>query len=261
MVRVQEQVRRAIDTLSDRERILVFTGAGISTESGIPDFRGPNGLWKRLDPADFTYERYLIDEGFRIESWHRRFDSPLLGARPNPAHRAVTDLWTAGRSVGCVTQNVAGHHHAAGLPQQAIVELHGNAGRIHCVSCGSAPPFDEVRERWRSGEPDPHCETCGGILKTHVVFFGEDMPATEVERAWAMVEEADAVLVVGSTLSVYPAAFVALDVADRGEPMVIVNRGSTEHDGRATAQVDGNAGEVLPPIVADVIASRHPEAH
>lgn len=246
---MDETFALAVEVLRDRDRILVFTGAGISTPSGIPDFRGPEGLWTRLDPDDFTYDRYVTDGAFRRATWGRRLDSPFHGADPNPAHHAVTRLWEAGRSVGCVTQNVDGLHAATGLPDGVLVELHGNARRIHCVSCGDEPAFEEVRSRWEAGEEDPSCLACGGILKPKVVFFGEEMPRREMIRAWGMVEEADAVLVVGSTLSVYPAAFVPLDVAERGHPLVIVNRGATDHDAAARVKVDGDVAQVLPALV------------
>ena len=249
-------LERAAEALEGRGRILSFTGAGISTESGIPDFRGPNGLWTRLDPNDFTYDRYVSDREWRIETWHRRFDSPFRDAEPNQAHMAITELYRAGLSVGCVTQNVDGLHAAAGLPAGALVELHGNASRVQCIGCGHEPGFAETEARWRSGDVDPACPRCGGILKSMVVFFGEDMPQREMTRAWAMVEEADAVLVVGSTLSVYPAAFVPIEVVERGHPMVIVNQGDTDHDRLAAVRLDGPAGEMLPSLVSALVGHR-----
>jgi len=246
-------IEQAIATLADRTRILVYTGAGISTESGIPDYRGPQGLWKRFDPGDYTYERYVNDPAFRIDTWGKRFHSPFLDAEPNDAHRAVTRLWDMGRLIGVVTQNIDGLHAAAGLERDALVEVHGNARRIHCISCGDEPRFSDVEERWEAGAVDPECLECGGILKTRVVYFGEQLPREATIRSWDMAERADAVLVIGSTLSVYPAAFVPLEVVDRGEPMVIVNRGRTDHDARATVLVDGDAGTVVPAL-ADRLA-------
>lgn len=242
----------AVEVLAARTRILVFTGAGISTESGIPDFRGPNGLWKRIDPDEYTYRRYVTDDAFREASWGRRFDSPFLGAEPNAAHHAIADLWQSGRSVGCVTQNVDGLHVRADLPQDAVAELHGNAARIGCISCGDEPDLDSVRERWEAGEADPACERCGGILKPKIVFFGEELPLDAIDRAGQMVQAADAVLVIGSTLSVYPAAFIPLDVVDQGHPMVIVNQGPTDHDAMATVRLEAQAGLVLPDLVAAI---------
>ena len=235
--------------LAGRTRILVFTGAGISTESGIPDFRGPHGTWKRVDPADYTYDRYVTDPEFRAQTWGKRFDSPLLGATPNRAHHAVTRLWESGRAVGCVTQNIDGLHFAAGLDPASLVELHGNAHHIHCITCGDEPDFGDVEQRWKSGAADPECLRCGGILKTKVVYFGEELPSQATSRAWNMAERADATIVIGSTLSVYPAAFIPLAVVENGNPMVIINQGHTDHDFRATARIDGVAGDVVPQLV------------
>jgi NAD-dependent deacetylase len=245
----------AVSALAGKRRILVFTGAGISTESGIPDYRGPQGMWKKFNPADFTYDRYLSDPEFRVRSWERHFNSPFLAALPNEAHRAVTRLWKSGRSVGCVTQNIDGLHGAAGLPPEALVEIHGNAHRIHCVACGGEPSFAEVKRRWESGEQDPRCGYCGGIMKAKIVYFGEDLPPAAIDAAWQMASRADAVIVVGSSLQVYPAAFVPLDVVDRGHPMVIVNRGPTDHDFRAAARLDGAAGTLLPRLVARLVGT------
>ena len=242
-------IDHAASALAGRTRILVFTGAGISTESGIPDFRGPHGMWKRVDPADYTYDRYVNDPEFRVNTWGKRFGSPLLGARPNRAHHAVTRLWESGRVVGCVTQNIDGLHAAAGLDPASLVELHGNAHHIHCITCGDEPDFGEVEQRWESGTADPECLHCGGILKTKVVYFGEELPPHATRRAWEMAERADAAIVIGSTLSVYPAAFVPLAVVENGYPMVIVNQGRTDHDFRAHALVDGAAGDVVPKLV------------
>ncbi len=247
-------IERAAEALSTSRRILVFTGAGISTESGIPDFRGPQGLWKRFDPSDYTYNRYLTDREFREQSWKRHFESPYLSAVPNDAHRAVTLLWESGRSIGCVTQNIDGLHAAAGLPNRALVEVHGNAHTAHCISCGAEPTLSDIEQRWRSGDTDPRCGSCGGILKTKIVYFGEDLPTEAIARAWRMTEDADAVLVVGSSLCVYPAAFIPLDVVDRGHPLVIVNQGATDHDFRAAALIDGPAATVLPLLIDRLLA-------
>lgn len=246
-------IEEAAAVLANRERILVFTGAGISTESGIPDFRGPRGVWTRVDPADYTYDRYVGDPVFRAATWGRRFNSPFLGAEPNGAHHAVVRLAAYGRLAGCVTQNVDGLHAAAGLDPALIAEIHGTADRIHCITCHDEPGFLDVQQRWESGEADPACLRCGGILKTKIVYFGEDLPRNAIYRAWEMAERADAVVVIGSTLSVYPAAFIPLEVVDRGHPMVIVNQGETDHDFRAAVLVGGAAGTVLPELVGRLV--------
>ena len=237
------------DLLADRERILIFTGAGISTESGIPDFRGPDGLWKRLDPDDFTIGRYLESEEVRIRSWASRFTDRSGDFEPNPAHHAVTELWGSGRMVGCITQNIDGLHQAAGLPEEAVAELHGNGRGVVCVANGHTTSRAEVEKRWRNGEADPRCEVCGSILKVTVVFFGEELPFAATARAGDFAALADAVISIGSTLGVFPAAFYPLEVASRGEPFVIVNMGETDMDDLATARIEGKAGTILPALV------------
>ncbi len=242
-------VAAAAGRLSDRARILVFTGAGISTESGIPDFRGPEGLWKRLDPNDFTLQRWVTSESFRVEAWERRLAADQPVHRPNDGHHAVADLWHTGRMIGCITQNIDGLHQAAGLPDEAVAEVHGNASGIVCYSGGHDVDVDDVRSRWRAGETDPRCAECGSILKSTTVLFGENLPSVAVARAQTWTDAADAVIAVGSTLSVYPAAYFPLEIAGRGDPFVIVNQGPTEHDRLATVCIEGRAGEVLPELV------------
>jgi NAD-dependent deacetylase len=242
-------VQAAAATLADCTRILVFTGAGISTESGIPDFRSPGGLWTRLNPDDFTLSRYLNDPAVRAKSWVARFPRLFGEAAPNPAHDAVVDLWKAGRMIGCVTQNIDGLHQAAGLPLETVAELHGNADGIACVSCAMPADVVDVEARWDAGDHDPRCSSCGGILKTTVVFFEEMLPAGPMEQAHTWVSEADAVISVGSSLSVFPAAYIPLEVVGRGFPLVIVNQGPTEFDVRATVRLRGKAGTILPELV------------
>jgi len=245
---MDQTLRRAIETLADRRSILVFTGAGISTESGIPDFRGPDGVWTRVDPAEFTIERYLANPETRKRSWEMRAGSGSLKAKPNAAHKAVAALWKTGRMVGCVTQNIDGLHQKAGLPAEAVVELHGNAHETTCMSCGDRMPTTEVITRLDHGENDPHCLLCSGILKTTVVMFGEALPPVATDRAFWMATEADAVLAVGSTLSVFPAASIPLEVVRAGHPLVIVNQGATEFDDLAALRIDGAAGSILPKL-------------
>lgn len=245
----------AVTLLADAERILVFTGAGMSTESGIPDFRGPDGVWKRIDPKEFTYQRYVSRRETRERSWQMRYDSPMFMAQPNDGHTALVRLWESGRMLGCVTQNIDGLHQAAGLPEGVVVELHGTAHRIRCLSCRAEADDAEVRARWEDGESDPGCLECGGILKAAVVSFGEAMPAAAMDIATTWATSADVALAIGSTLSVYPAAFIPLEVAERGRPLIILNRGPTDHDHMATVRLDGAIGDLLPPLVDAVAAS------
>ncbi len=245
----------AIRMLSGKRRLLAFTGAGISTESGIPDFRGPDGVWTRIDPKEFTYRRYVTSAETRRRSWAMRKSSGLIDARPNAAHRALVDLAAAGLLAACVTQNIDGLHQAAGLSDDLVVELHGTVHRSRCLDCGDDMPTTEVLARVEAGEDDPHCADCGGILKAAVVSFGEMMPRAAMDRAFALADEADGVVAIGSTLSVYPAADVPVRAAARGVPYVIVNRGDTEQDRWADVKVEGSAGDVLPALAAALIGA------
>ena len=247
-----QSIESAAAVLRGKERILMFTGAGISTESGIPDFRGPNGIWTRVDPAEFTIDRYLRNSETRKRSWQMRLESGALKAKPNKAHRAVTKLWRTGRMLGCVTQNIDGLHQKAGLPDEAVVELHGNAHEARCINCGDRQPTEEVTTRVEAGDEDPSCLLCGGILKVNVVFFGELLPPAATELAFELASRADAVVAVGSTLSVFPAAQIPFEIAQAGHPLVILNLGQTAFDELAAARIDGPAGKALTALVSAI---------
>ena len=250
---MSQDLAYAARLLLDAKRILVFTGAGISTESGLPDFRGTDGIWTKLSPEDFQLDRYIRDPKTRIRAWQKRFPKMFGNAAPNPAHFAVTDLWKAGRLVGCVTQNIDGLHQAAGLPKDFVAELHGNSDGIACLQCGAAHDPAEIEARWANGELDPHCDNCGGILKSTIVFFGEVLPESALRQAEEWAAEADAVVAVGSSLSVYPAAFIPLEIAARGDAFIIINTTPTELDNVASIRLEGKAGEILPPLVQAII--------
>lgn len=252
-------VKAAIEVLQETDQILVYTGAGISTESGIPDFRGPNGLWTKVDPDDFTIQRYVRNPEVRINSWRMHAAGELWGARstvtPNRGHEAIVDLDRAGRLAGCVTQNVDGLHLVSGLDESKVAELHGNVRRVVCLGCDATWPTDEVLLWVDAGDEDPVCPHCGGILKTSTVMFGELLPEAEMSKAWMFASQADSVLVVGSTVGVWPAAEIPVTMAQEGKPMVIVNRGPTEADLFATVRIDGSAGDVLPPLVEKLLSA------
>jgi len=247
---VTDPIAEAARVLEGCSDILVFTGAGISTESGIPDFRGPEGLWKQTDPAEWTIDRYVESPETRKASWRRRIEARRSEPQPNAGHRAITALWRSGRSVGCITQNIDGLHRRAGLPQEALVELHGNTDETVCLACGTVFATDAVAARVDAGEDDPSCEVCGGILKMSVVLFGEMLPVGELARAREMTDRAEAVIAAGSTLSVFPAAQFPLDVTMRGRPLIIVNVGRTDMDGDATVVIDEQTGTGLPRLMA-----------
>jgi NAD-dependent deacetylase len=252
----------AVEILSNSAQVLAFTGAGISTESGIPDFRGPDGLWTKVDPKDFTITRYLADPELRRRGWRMHLEGRLWGARarvePNAGHLALVDLWQAGRLAGCVTQNIDGLHLKAGLPEEAVAELHGNVRQVRCLQCDQRWPTEEILQRVEAGEEEPRCRSCGGIVKTATVMFGEELPRTVLQHAWEMAGRADAVLAVGSTLAVWPAAEIPRAAVAEGRPLVIVNQGQTDMDDLAAVRIEGAAGEVLPALVEKILGNQLP---
>ena len=247
-------ITRAAEALSGCKQIMVFTGAGVSTESGIPDFRGPEGLWTKLDPEDFHIDRYMSSRRVRVMRWRLHQQGELLGAgsqvKPNAAHLAIVDLWKAGRLTGCVTQNIDGLHQEAGLPDDLVSELHGNVRKTGCMSCPAQWPTAEVIEWVNAGQEEPRCPQCGGIVKTATVSFGQMLPEREIQKARFFSAMADGVLVIGSTLSVFPAAEFPASAARSGIPMVIINLGETAFDHLAAAKLSLPAGEAVPSLVA-----------
>jgi NAD-dependent deacetylase len=243
-------IDRAIELLGAASAILVFTGAGMSTASGIPDFRGPHGVWTKVDPADFTLQRYLEDPETRRRSWAMRRASSVLDASPNAAHAAVVGLWSQGRLGGCVTQNIDGLQQRAGLPEDRVIELHGSAHLCRCLGCDATWPTTEILERVAAGDEDPCCEHCGSIIKAAVVSFGEQMPSQQMAAAYAAADSCDAVVAAGSTLGVYPAADVPLRAARRGVPYVVVNLGATGHDDIADVVVAADVTDALPLLLS-----------
>jgi len=250
-------VAYAIEILRPSRQILVFTGAGISTESGIPDFRGPDGLWTKVDPDDFHIDRYRTDPELRMRGWRMHLDGELWGARstvrPNAGHDAVKRLADGGRLSGVVTQNVDGLHHESGLDDGHVAELHGNVRRSNCVDCGRTWDTNQVLGWVEAGDLDPSCPECGGMVKTGTVLFGELLPEREMQKAMLFLAGADAIIVAGSTVAVWPASDVVMRGAFRSLPIVIINQGATEADHLATVKLDAGIGEVLPEIVDGVL--------
>ncbi|MCA1644611.1 MAG: Sir2 family NAD-dependent protein deacetylase [Chloroflexi bacterium] len=209
---------------------VIFTGAGISTESGIPDFRSPGGLWTRYAPID--YADYLRDSAMRRESWRRGLHTyaTMIDAQPNAAHLAIVDWWRKGLLNGVVTQNIDGLHHKAGLPLEALVELHGNAHRVSCLTCGATFDRVAVQTRVLAGDEDPACDVCGGMLKTTTISFGQGLPPRAVAEAQRLHAEARLCLVIGSSLVVYPAATLPEVTRAAGGQLAIVNQTETHLD-------------------------------
>ena len=241
-------VRRWVD---EARRIVVLTGAGISTESGIPDFRGPQGVWTR-DPAAerrATLQHYMSDPEVRREAWRHRVEHPAWHAEPNAGHRALVELERRGTLDTLITQNIDGLHHAAGSDPERIVEVHGSMREVVCMSCGERAPMERALARVRAGEDDPPCRTCGGILKSATISFGQNLVADDLRRAQAAAERCDLLLAIGSTLSVYPIADVVPVARMSGARIVIVNGSETAMDDLADAVLRGPIGEILPRLV------------
>jgi NAD-dependent deacetylase len=239
-------------------RVVVLTGAGISTDSGIPDFRGPNGIWTQNPAAEkmATLETYMSDPEVRRRSWRHRLESPTWTAQPNSGHRALVALQHRGVLHTLVTQNVDGLHQAAGNDPELIVEIHGTMREVSCMACGTRTPMAEVLERVEAGEQDPACTVvvgtrhCAGILKSATISFGQNLVAEDLTRAEKAARGCDLLLAVGSTLSVYPAAALVPTARRAGARVVIVNAEPTEYDSIADVVIRGPIGEVLPAIVS-----------
>lgn len=242
--------------LRESRSTVALTGAGVSTESGIPDFRGPNGIWTR-DPASERLSNigyYIANPEIRRESWRRRVDHPAWGAKPNAAHRALAAMEAAGRLELLVTQNIDGLHLAAGSSPQRLVEIHGTIRETACLGCGDRRPMRETLARVEAGEPDPACERCGGILKSATVSFGQNLDPDLLARAEEAAAGAELFLAIGTSLTVYPVARLPEIALDAGARLVILNAEPTPLDDLAHAVVRGQAGEVLTALVAAAVA-------
>ncbi len=231
--------------LARARRVAAFTGAGISTESGIPDFRSPGGLWTRHKPIDF--EAFLGSEAARAEAWRRRFamDEVLRAARPNRGHAAVAELVREGKVASVITQNIDGLHQASGVPEAAVVELHGNTTYAACLDCEARYALDPLREQFERDGKAPRCPRCHGFIKTATISFGQPMPAAAMRRAEAETLACDLFLVMGSSLVVYPAAGFPRLAKQAGAQLAIVNREPTELDFLADLVLHRSIGETL----------------
>jgi NAD-dependent deacetylase len=243
---------RAAALLAAAQRVLVFTGAGISTESGIPDFRSPGGVWDRFDPTEFTYQKFISSEESRRKYWSlsKLFYEPLVLAKPNPAHEAIAALHRWGRLDCVVTQNIDGLHQRAGVPEERVIELHGTALTVSCLTCRKRLPRDVIQARVEAGEEIPLCEACGGIMKPDTVSFGQAMPERETREAFRRAEACDLCWVIGSSLVVTPAAHVPAAAANAGAGLIILNDSETPLDHAADALLRGKAGEIAPRVLA-----------
>jgi NAD-dependent deacetylase len=235
-------------------RVVALTGAGISTDSGIPDFRGPQGVWTKNPEAErlSTIDAYLTDAEIRRRAWRNRLESPTWTATPNAGHRALVALERQGKLDTLVTQNIDGLHQLAGNDPARVVEIHGTMRDVVCMRCDERGPAGPTLERVRAGEEDPTCRSCGGILKSATISFGQSLVDADLGRAESAAAACDLLLAVGTTLGVYPAAGLVPLAVRRGAALVIVNAEPTPYDDLADAVVRGSIGTVLPAIVATV---------
>jgi NAD-dependent deacetylase len=236
--------------LDEARRVVVFTGAGISTESGIPDFRSPGGLWTRMAPIDF--QDFVASAEMRREAWRRRFamEESFAAARPNAGHMAVAALVARGRATHVITQNIDNLHQDSGVPGDRVIEIHGNTRYAKCLDCGERMELAPIRRHFeRHGDP-PDCAACGGLMKTATISFGQAMPELEMARAQEATLAADLFLVLGSSLVVYPAAGFPLLAKRRGARLVIVNREATDQDGHADLVIHQSIGETMAAAVS-----------
>ena len=240
-----------VELLSPARKVLIFAGAGISTSSGIRDYRGPQGVWKTQDPV--YYQDFLTSEEARVRYWESKLVevAACQQAEPNPVHHAIVTLERAGRLELCVTQNIDGLHRRAGTSEERLVEVHGTNLLVECQSCQARSEPGPHLAAFEAERRAPLCEACGGLLKPATISFGQSLREGDLLRAFAAAEACDLAISLGSTLAVYPAAGVPATAAQRGTPYVIINRGPTEHDGQpfVTLRLEGDVTEIFPPAV------------
>jgi len=249
---MHDPVEQVAQLIVEARKVAVFTGAGVSTESGISDFRSPDGIWSRYDPEDFTIQRFVSDKDARKRNWQMRRELVSADYQPNPAHHAITRLEKIGKLTCVITQNIDGLHHAAGTSEERIIELHGTIKYAKCLQCDDRLPLSEVLQRIDEGEEDPHCRKCRGLLKAATVSFGEAMPVEEMRRAEQCSRQCDLLIAIGSSLVVFPAAGMPMIAKRAGAKLVIINQTPTDMDSLADVVIRERAGPVMQAIVRKV---------
>jgi NAD-dependent deacetylase len=248
-----EEIEKLAQLIVQSRRVVVFTGAGISTESGIPDFRSPGGIWSRYDPEDFTIQKFLSGPAARKTIWKMSIEGGLLAeAKPNLAHCAIAELYQLGKLDCVITQNIDNLHQKAGVPEDRVFELHGNMGRVVCLSCHRCFPMPEVLRKIEEGVEVPDCPDCHGILKPDAVFFGEALPQETLQGAIRRAQNCDLFIVIGSTLLIYPAAYIPTYAREAGAKLAIVNLTPTPFDHHAEVILRGKAGQMMSEVIGRV---------
>jgi NAD-dependent deacetylase len=248
---MMKQIEEVARLILSSKRLVVFGGAGLSTESGIPDFRSPGGVWDKYNPEDFYYQKFIASEASREKYWQMATEmyGPMKKAQPNPAHLAIAELERLGKLDCVITQNIDGLHHKAGNSEGRIIELHGTAMYVTCLNCKKRYDRDEVQERLRKEMKVPYCDNCGGPLKPATISFGQSMPERETEEAYHRSSSCDLFIVIGSSLVVQPAASMPLLAKRNGAKLVIINRDPTPYDDLADMVIHSQAG----PTMANVL--------
>jgi NAD-dependent deacetylase len=250
---MMEEIEQLAKLIIESKKTVVFTGAGISTESGIPDFRGPGGIWSRYDPEDFTIQKFLSSPAARKTIWKISTESGLLTeAEPNLAHYAIAELYQLGKLDCVITQNIDNLHQKAGVPEDNVFELHGNTQWAVCLSCRRRFPMTEVLQKIKEGIEVPDCPDCHGILKPDAVLFGEMLPEETLREATRRSQNCELFIVIGSTLIVYPAAYMPTYAREAGAKLAIVNFTPTPLDHYAAVVIQGGAGEIMSRLVEKV---------
>jgi NAD-dependent deacetylase len=248
---MEEQFKQIAQWITASKRVIVFSGAGLSTESGIPDFRSPGGVWDRYNPEDFYFQNFLASENSREKYWQMATEmwEPIKKAQPNPAHLAISELEKLGKLDCVITQNIDGLHFRAGNSEEKVIQLHGTAIFVSCLSCQKRYDRDEIQERIKKGQKAPHCDDCGGLLKPATISFGQSMPEKETQEAYHRSSICDLFIVVGSSLVVQPAASMPLVAKRSGARLVIINRDPTPYDDMADLVIHGQAGSTMARIL------------
>lgn len=250
---MEEKINKVVEMILAANKVVVFTGAGVSTESGIPDFRSPGGLWTRFDPDDFTIDQYLSSGQTRRKMWKILMEGGLLAdAPPNRAHYAIAELEKMGKLSSVITQNVDNLHQKSGNSPAIVHELHGNMQWVLCLGCRRRYPLEVLVRDVPSDDSGLECRDCGGILKPDVIFFGEALPEKTLRVATQESQECDLFIVIGSSLTVYPAALLPLQAKRSGAGVVIINLGPTEKDSIADVIINESAGETMTRILMEI---------
>ncbi len=251
---MEELIGKVAQWIVASKRTIVFTGAGLSTESGIPDFRSPGGVWDRYNPEDFYFQNFLAYEASREKYWQMATEmyDPIKKAKPNLAHLAIAKMEELGRLDCVITQNIDGLHFKAGNSEEKVIQLHGTAMFVSCLSCKKRYDRDEIQERVKKGERAPRCDDCGGPLKPATISFGQSMPEQETQEAYHRSSLCDLFIAIGSSLVVQPAASMPLVAKRNGARLVIINRDPTPYDDMADVVIHGDAGPTMASILENV---------